>query len=167
MEKWYVVYTQPHAENKAVVHLNRQGFTTYLPKFIKMRRHARRIEPVATPVFPRYLFVSLNPKESPWRVIQSTIGVVCLICCGDQPAPVPGGIVDEIRQHENTKGFVTMGKQLPLKRGDKVRVTAGPMLDHIGLFDCASGEERVIVLLNLLGRDVKVKLPLEAVGTYA
>ncbi|HEU4660471.1 MAG TPA: transcription termination/antitermination NusG family protein, partial [Pseudolabrys sp.] len=28
-QRWYVVQSQPNAENKAVAHLNRQGFETY------------------------------------------------------------------------------------------------------------------------------------------
>ncbi len=31
--RWYVVQTQPNAESKAVVHLDRQGFVTYLPRY--------------------------------------------------------------------------------------------------------------------------------------
>jgi transcriptional antiterminator RfaH len=56
---WYVVQTHPHAENKAAAHLQRQGFATYLPRYLKRRRHARRTEAIAAPLFPRYLFVAL------------------------------------------------------------------------------------------------------------
>ena len=45
-ERWYVVQSQPNAELKAAAHLNRQGFTTYLPRYMKRRRHARRVEDV-------------------------------------------------------------------------------------------------------------------------
>ena len=33
--RWYVVRTQPHSENKASVHLGRQGFETYLPRYLQ------------------------------------------------------------------------------------------------------------------------------------
>lgn len=39
---WYVVETHPHAEVKAEVQLRRQNFQTYLPRYCKQRRHARR-----------------------------------------------------------------------------------------------------------------------------
>ena len=58
--RWFVVQAQPNAEHKAVAHLNRQGFTTYLPRYLKRRRHARRMDVVAAPLFPRYLFVSIG-----------------------------------------------------------------------------------------------------------
>ena len=45
--RWYVVQTQPHAESKAVEHLARQGFGAYLPRYLKRRRHARKVELIA------------------------------------------------------------------------------------------------------------------------
>ncbi len=48
-----------------------------------------------------------------------------------------------------------------------VRITAGAFCDQVGLFDCATDNERIIGLLELLGRHVKVRLPLEAVSVYA
>ena len=62
-QRWYVVQSQPNAELKAVAHLNRQGFATYLPRYLKRRRHARRVEIIAAPLFPRYLFVSIDLKK--------------------------------------------------------------------------------------------------------
>ncbi|MGH9550353.1 MAG: transcription termination/antitermination NusG family protein, partial [Terriglobales bacterium] len=50
--KWYVVQTHPYAETKAAAHLGRQGFETYLPRYVKRRRHARRVNTVAAPLFP-------------------------------------------------------------------------------------------------------------------
>ena len=58
--RWFVAHTHPHAEAKATSHLNRQGFEIYFPRYLKRRRHARRIETVAAPLFPRYLFVAVD-----------------------------------------------------------------------------------------------------------
>ena len=87
--RWYVVQTQPHAESKAMGHLIRQGFAAYLPRCLERRRHARKIETVAAPLFPRYLFVTVDIKTQRWRCIHSTFGVSRLVCNGDDPAPVP------------------------------------------------------------------------------
>ena len=80
--RWFVVQTQPNAENKAVAHLARQGFVTYLPRYLKRRRHARRVDIVAAPLFPRYLFVVIDMTAQRWRSIYSTVGVSRLICNG-------------------------------------------------------------------------------------
>ena len=67
--RWYVAQTQPNAENKALAHLARQGFVTYLPRFLKRRRHARRIDVVAAPLFPRYLFIAIDMSMQRWRSV--------------------------------------------------------------------------------------------------
>ena len=58
--RWFVAQSHVHAESKAAMHLGRQGFEVYLPRYRKQRRHARRIDVVATPLFPRYPFVSID-----------------------------------------------------------------------------------------------------------
>ena len=64
---WYVVQTKVNAEAKAGRNLIRQGFEIYLPRYLKRRSHARKIEKVAAPLFPRYLFVSVDMAKQRWR----------------------------------------------------------------------------------------------------
>ncbi len=40
----------------------------------------------------------------------------------------------------------------------------GPMRDLEGIFQCMSGEERVLILMDLLNRTISVQLPLEQVA---
>src|ERR1700712_4542648 len=95
--QWYVVQSQLNSENKAVVNLERQGFDTYLPKYLKRRRHARRVDEVAAPLFPRYLFVGIDLNAQRWRSIFSTVGVARIICNGGFPAPVPAQVVSALK----------------------------------------------------------------------
>jgi len=157
--RWYVVHTQPHAEFKALAHLRRQNFEAYLPRYTKRRRHARRIEQVASPLFPRYIFVALDLELSQWRPIRSTIGVSSVVCCGDAPAPVPEGIVEEIQSRENDGGMVELRPLLNVRRGEPVRIVDGAFCDYLGLFEEITEDRRVGILLNLLGRSVHVFLP--------
>ncbi|HQF30164.1 MAG TPA: transcription termination/antitermination NusG family protein, partial [Hyphomicrobiales bacterium] len=61
MAGWYVVSTQPHQEARAESNLVRQGFETWLPRFARERRHARKVDTVLVALFPGYLFVRLDP----------------------------------------------------------------------------------------------------------
>lgn len=154
--RWYVVQTQPHCEAKAVWHLGRQGFETYLPRYEKRRRHARRIETVAAPLFPRYLFVSIDRAVQRWRSIQSTIGVSRLVCNGEDPAPIADGVIDGLRHRHDEGGFVRLERRPRFAPGDQVRVVDGVFASCLGLFDGVSDGERVAVLLDLLGRKIRV-----------
>ena len=60
MIRWYAVYTQPHAETKALEHLLRQGYSAYLPRYRTHVSHARRRLMVLRPLFPRYLFAGID-----------------------------------------------------------------------------------------------------------
>ena len=153
--RWYVVQTHAHAESKAAAHLGRQGFEVYLPRYLKKRRHARRVETVAAPLFPRYLFVAVDMATQQWRSICSTVGVARLLCNGDGPAPVVDGVIENLRNQEEG-GFVRLRQRFEL--GAQVNVLDGVFAGYLGLFDGMSDTQRVAVLLDLLGRKVRVLL---------
>ena len=161
--RWYVVQTQANAENRAVAHLARQGFTTYLPRYLKRRRHARRVDVVAAPLFPRYLFVEIDMTVQRWRSIYSTVGVLRLVSNGECPAPVPKQVISLLKSQENTSGFIQLDHRPRFKVGDKIRVLEGVFCDCLGLYDGMSDRERVGIFLDLLGRKVRVLLDAEAV----
>jgi transcriptional antiterminator RfaH len=163
-QRWYVVQSQPNAELRAVAHLNRQGFDTYLPRYLKRRRHARRVEVVAAPLFPRYLFVSIDMTVQRWRSIYSTIGVSSLVGTGDAPLPVAEQVVAMLKQREDDAGFVKLDHRPLFRVGDKIRVLEGVFTDCLGLYDGMPDRDRVAVLLDLLGRKVRVLLDMETVA---
>jgi transcriptional antiterminator RfaH len=167
MKNWYVAYTQPGGEDKAMFNLRRQNFEAYLPKISTTRRHARRVEQVRRPLFPRYLFVRMDLSAERWRAIHSTIGVTHLICNGDTPVPMPEMVIEEIQARESKDGVVKLFDAARFHAGDAVRVTDGPLLDRTGFFESMGSESRVVILLNILGRELKVGLPEEFVAACA
>ena len=162
--QWYVAQTQPNAENKAVSHLARQGFATYLPRYLKRRSHARRVDVVAAPLFPRYLFVQIDMAVQRWRSIYSTVGVSRLVCNGEFPASVPQQVVDILKNREDTSGFIHLDHRPKFKTGDKIRILEGAFYDCFGIYDGMPDRDRVGILLDLLGRKVRVVLDAEAIA---
>ena len=165
MTRWYVVCTHARSEHKAVWHLRNQGYRPYLPCYTKRRRHARRVDYVSSPLFPCYLFVEMDVTRTQWRAIRSTVGVSGIICLDGLPAPVPQGIVEEIAACENDYGMIVLPRRAPFEHGQPIQITSGAMCDQVGLFESMSDADRVVLLLDLLGRQVKVKLPLDAVAS--
>lgn len=162
MSDWLVVHTQPNGETRAEHHLQRQGYTVYLPRYVKTKRHARKIEQVIRPLFPRYLFVEFFPDSTPWRAIQSTAGVSRLVLAGDRPLWAHQEILDEIQRREHDGGLVELDVQPTFREGQSVRVTDGPLCDQVGLFQCADDSQRAVILMELLGRHVRTRIPVEA-----
>jgi transcriptional antiterminator RfaH len=161
--RWYVVQTQPHAELRAAQHLARQGFGSYLPRYLKRRRHARRIDTVAKPLFPSYLFVAVDMATQRWRAISSTLGISRLVCNGDEPAAVADHVIAQLRSRENNDGFIQLGAGPRFAPGDKIRITDGVFSACLGLYEGMTDHERVAVLLDMLGRKVRVTIDRDAV----
>jgi transcriptional antiterminator RfaH len=164
MASWFVVRTHAHAEAKAALNLERQGFATYVPRYLKRRSHARRAQIVPVPLFPRYLFVSVNMAAQRWRSIQSTFGVAQLVSSGEAPSAVSAAIVEELRNREDADGFIRLARRADFRRGETVRVIDGVFSTRLGLFECMSEKERVTLLLDLLGQKVRVVMDIDAVA---
>ena len=99
-----------------------------------------------------------------WSRINSTLGVSRLIQFGMMPTPLPTELINEIRAREDPEGIVTLNQNLGIKQGDKVSVINGAFNDQVGIFECQNEDARIVILLNLLGRDVRVRLPSSAIS---
>ena len=166
MRRWYVAMTHTKSEEVAHANLARQGFQAYLPRYLKLRRHARQTTEVKAPLFPGYLFVAIDMDAEQWRPIRSTIGVRDLISFGELPAAMPDGIVEEIRERENQAGVVPVAEPVPFKKGDAVKVLSGPMRDAVGWFERVADKDRIIILLEMLGRQVRLPLKRSIVRSF-
>jgi transcriptional antiterminator RfaH len=163
-DPWFVVQTQVNAEARAALNLVRQGFQIYLPRYLKRRSHARKIEKVAVPLFPRYIFVQIDMATKRWRSVQSTFGVARLVSNGSEPAPVPPEVLRSLRAREDESGYVKLDQRPMFALGDKVRVIAGAFAESLALFDGQADRDRIAILLDLLGRKVRVSLNAEMVA---
>lgn len=161
--RWYVVHTQPGREAQADEHLRRQGYVTFLPKLLKRRRHARKTDIVSRPLFPRYMFVRIDTEFQGWHVIHSTFGVASLVGGPKGPVPVREGVVEALYTQISPDGFfrAQVCKFVP---GQVIQVMDGIFASAIGFFESMSDSERVSVLLDLLGRRVRVALDPESVA---
>ena len=163
MMRWYVAYTQPNCEWKAVGHLRRQGFEAYLPLCRAIRRHARRKEVVRRPLFPRYVFVGFDLAADRWRAVNGTVGVSRLVSRGERPAPLPDDVVAALRAGEDAEGLVSLTSLVLFDPGAKLRVLDGAFAGQTGRYVYMSEAERVVLLFDLIGREVEVTVPIHAV----
>ena len=155
-ERWYVVHTLPACEIRAQRQLGNQGFRTFLPKRQKTVRHARKLTNVIAAFFPGYLFVILDLARDRWRSINGTFGVASLVMQGDQPHPVPHGILETLISSVDSRGLLRVDQDL--KVGASVRLGTGPFAERLAILEHLDDSGRVRVLLSLLGRQVHVSM---------
>lgn len=163
-KNWYVVMTHARSETLAAEHLARQGFETYLPCIRKQHRHARKIETVSSPLFPRYLFVTFDQTRQRWHAIRSTFGVAHLVGAGENPAYIPEDVLAELRAREDGEGFVKLESPAPFLTGQQLKITSGPFSLCAAFFEFMPDNDRVAVLLDLMGRQVRMFVDRTAVA---
>lgn len=151
---WYLVYCKPRQETVARENLARQGYETYLPFMRDARRRRGRRTTVIAPMFPRYLFIHLSSQTDNWGPIRSTLGVVSIVRFGREAARVPDGLMTALRSREDAQGVQILPVE-EYKPGSRVRITQGSFAGYEGIFQAASGRDRVTVLLDILGRDAR------------
>jgi len=158
---WYLIFCKPHQELTAERNLMAQGYQIYLPRATQERRRAGRWIETIEPLFPRYLFINLSSSTDLWSPIRSTRGVASLVRFGDEPARVPDGLVETLIGRENASGLHQI-EDKKMKVGDVVRVRTGAMIGYEGIFLARNSRDRVVVLLNIVEKNVRVSMAPDA-----
>lgn len=150
--RWLAVYCKPRQELVARENLERQGFRTYLPR-LQVRRHRRGKWMHAVEVlFPRYLFIRVDPAQHSIAPVRSTLGVVGLVKFGGQPAVIADEVIEMLLQHEDHDTGLHHDDRPQFSVGEPVRLVHGPLAGMEGVYSQEDGELRVMVLLDLLGK---------------
>jgi len=152
---WYLAQIKPNSYRIAERNLKRQGFFVFSPTQKETRKRAGHFVSVVCPLFSGYLFVSFAPESAPWRAINSTYGVCRLVTLGQTaPKPVPPDLISGLMLRCDKDG-----RLLPpaiLAPGDKVRLTSGPFAGFVTRVETISVDQRVWVLLDIMGGATKV-----------
>lgn len=161
---WYLIYTKARNESVAEENLQRQGYDCYLPMVKNSRLRNTRFIKIIEPLFPRYLFIELSMVSDNWSPIRSTLGVAKIVSFGNTPAIIADNLIITLKNNENSEGLQTI-KNNDLKNGDKVEILSGPLQGYEGIFAGYSANDRVNILLDIIGK--QSKLQLDAFQIYA
>lgn len=157
---WFAVFSKPRREMEATEQLERQGFSTFLPRVRVRRRLRGQWRAVVEPMFPRYLFLQAIPGLDDLRPIRSTYGVVGLVRFGGEPHPVSEALIIELqRLCAVDDGALNLPE--PLAPGSRVRILEGPFAGYEAALLSRNGNNRARVLLQLLGQVHAVQVPLD------
>lgn len=150
---WYLVHTKPRKETVAEENLQRQGFEIYLPLLQQQRRRYGRWVQSIEPLFPRYLFIRLRPGHDDMGPVRYTIGVQNFVRFTEEPAIVPSVIVESIKRTADAHTGLHSPNRLAFQTGDLVIIEDGPLASQQAVVWGESGQERVKILLTILGRE--------------
>ena len=154
MKNWYLLKTKPRQEIIAKQNLKNQGYGSFCP-IVKINNRL-------VVLFPGYLFVQLNEKTQNWSPINSTKGVSYFVKFGLNFAKVPTSVIEFIKtnQHITTEKLINLNK---FKPGDKVQISDGVFKNYMAIFKSYKSDERIILLMNLLGNEQSLSFKKELV----
>ncbi len=161
--QWFAIQTHAQKEIIAKVNFENQGYKVYLPQVHAIRRHARRSERVKRAFFPGYLFLRLGSHDRHWQTIAGTRGVLRPVRFGDYYPPLPDWVVVELRSREGESGLIMLDDD-KFKEGDKVKISLHSDVEHSGIFKKLHGNERALILLDILQEQAKAVVPLSALS---
>ena len=154
MKNWYLIKTKSRQEHVAIKNLENQDYSTYCPTVKIKNKHLV--------LFPGYLFIYLDKEKENWSPIRSTKGVVNFVRFGLNFAQVPDTVIKFLKANEpiNKEKFINLNR---LKSGDKIQITDGVFKNCVAIFKSSKPQERVVVLMNIIGQQQSVTIKQESV----
>jgi transcriptional antiterminator RfaH len=163
MNHWHLIYTKPHQEKVALDNLTRQNYQCYLPLINKEKISQGKKILSKEPMFPRYLFVRLSHDgQQNWSPIRSSKGVSYLVSFGGLAASLDDDMMDNLQQKID-KAIVAKVFSI----GDKVEILKGPFKGMEAIFNAYKGEERAMLFLNFMAKNLTAKFDLRDIKKVA
>ncbi len=158
--QWYCAKTQPKRENIAYgALLALPEIEAFFPRVRYQRALAHGPRAVTEALFPGYLFVKFAPARK-IRAVRYARGVSYIVRQGREFAPVPEGIIVALRSLAASSVLELPPE--PWKLGENVKVISGIFRGTSGkVAGLVPARQRVQILLELLGQENKVEIPLE------
>ena len=159
---WFCLRSQPKHEHIAAGHLRQiEGVEVFNPR-IRFTRPTR-VGPatVTESMFPNYLFARFDWQNLLNRVNYSP-GVSGVVHFGDKWPTVPEQAIEEIRKIIGTQELHIIPNEV--SAGDEISVAGGVFhgLEAI-VTQVMPGKQRVMVLMDFLGRQTTVEVEVQAV----
>lgn len=152
---WFVAQLRPNQHVIAGTNLLRQGVEYFMPELVREKLTSKGPRTHRSPLFPGYLFVSIDLSAPNWAKVRNTRGISRLVSFGNgMPCPLPTTFVEELKERMGTDGQLL--PEPALAPGNVVRVVNGPFADFIGSVQRLDDVRRAWVLLDFLGQVTRV-----------
>ncbi|MEO6875752.1 MAG: transcription termination/antitermination NusG family protein [Opitutaceae bacterium] len=158
---WFCLRAAGRREHLAALRLTQRTQVEAFAPRIRVRRERRTggVDTLLEGLFPGYLFARFcHPAQT--RHVVSTAGVLGLVTFGGPPPALLDATIDRLRLHALPSAVAPAQVAPIFSEGDWVRVAAGCFRGSEGrVRECTPRQDRVCLLLSLLGHEVEISLP--------
>jgi transcription antitermination factor NusG len=152
--EWFAAYTMSRHEKRIASHCERMGIEQFLPLYSCRRSWKNRTTiDLQIPLFPNYLFVRLAPQDH--GPIMRLPGLLSTVGNAAGPVAIPDADMELLRHIIACK---TIEPHPFMAKGDRVRVTTGPLAGVIGVVQKRGNGLRFIVTLDVIGKSVSLHI---------
>lgn len=155
---WYLLQCKPRQNARAHDNLIHQGFECFNPSILTRTLKGGTIKQKIQPLFPGYIFVRVKAEDN-WTALHSTRGVSRIVAFCGKPCKVSDSIIVHLQER-----CALAEEARALNPGDHIHVKVGPFAELDAIFLSMDGEQRVMLLLNVLNRQQVVNVPLSHVS---
>ena len=144
------------ADNNKITNEIEEVFVPY-EKVIQMRNNKKRIKEKM--FFPGYVLIKMNLNVNTKYIVENSPGVLSFVGPkGKNPIPLRD---DEIKrifgEVERKEGLEAV--EIPFKKGDAIKVVAGPFIDFTGFVESVNEDkQKVKVSVSIFGRPTPIEL---------
>ena len=156
-KEWFILQFKSNSHHQAAKNLTRQGFEVFLPLHDTTSRKLSRFINASKPLFPGYMFIRFDKAQANWHKINNTYGVSRLITFNSILKSIPTSFVDTLMERYDLSGKLLPMKKL--KKGDQVTVLKGPFANFIATVEKYEADQRIWILMDLMGRKTKIQTP--------
>jgi len=144
------------ADNNKITNEIEEVFVPY-EKVVEMRNNKKRIKEKM--FFPGYVLIKMNLNVNTKYIVENSPGVLSFVGPkGKKPVPLRD---DEIKrifgEVERKEGLEKV--EIPFKKGDAIKVVAGPFIDFTGFVESMNDDkQKVKVTVSIFGRPTPIEL---------
>ena len=155
-KSWIVARNKPNQDKIALINLERQNFEFFQPTFKTMSRIKNKFREIIKPIFPGYIFIAINLEEKNWHKINNTRGISNIIVFGNEIPLICCELIEELKYRFSLNN--TQKAADPLEIGINAEITNGPFAQLIGKIDEIDADQRIWILLDILGTQTRVSI---------
>jgi transcriptional antiterminator RfaH len=153
---WYLAQLKPNGLSLALRNLERQRVPTFAPTETRTLRRSGTFITKPAPVFPGYVFVQIDQERCSIRSINATRGISRLVSLGPEPSVVPKDVMAVLFARFAQENETTDAPAF--QPGDMVDILEGPLAAFAARIEALAPNDRVTILLDIMGRSSRVTL---------
>ena len=155
-KSWIVARNKPNQDKIALINLERQNFEFFQPTFKTMSRVQNKFKEIIKPVFPGYIFISINLEENNWHKINNTRGISRIIVFGNEIPLIHCELIEDLKHRFSLNSSLEAAN--PFEVGMNAEITNGPFAQLIGKIEEIDADQRIWILLDILGTQTRVSI---------